>query len=161
MPRVAILEKDTPVTYLHPRMGELYAGPGFRTCSHSGCQWPAVASLGFDYASRRAWIDELPPRPQPSTYDLCAVHAGRFKPPQGWETEDRRSLPEPLFHPRERPESSESEAQPSPQLRALEGNLQATASAHPGRRSGDRVSAVGEEKGPADTAATQAGLPEV
>ena len=78
-------------------MGELFAGPGYRTCSHSGCRWPAVATLGFDYSSKLAWLEELQARPEPATYDLCSVHAERFGPPRGWRVEDRRFLPEPLF----------------------------------------------------------------
>lgn len=91
------------VTYLGRAMGEIYAGPGYRTCSHTGCQWPAVATLSFDYGVRRAWLDELSPRNDPSTYDLCSVHADRFSPPRGWTHEDRRFLPEPLFHLEEIP----------------------------------------------------------
>lgn len=79
-------------------MGELFAGPGFRTCSRSGCRWPAVATMGFDYAMKRAWLDELQPREDPATYDLCSLHSERFSSPEGWTVEDRRFLPEPLFH---------------------------------------------------------------
>lgn len=79
-------------------MGELYAGPGFRTCSRAACQWPAVATLGFDYGAKRAWLEELRPKHDPSTYDLCSVHSERFSPPNGWVAEDRRVLSEPLFH---------------------------------------------------------------
>jgi hypothetical protein len=79
-------------------MGELFAGPGFRTCSRAGCQWPAVSTLGFDYGAKRAWLEELRPKHDPSTYDLCSVHSERFSPPMGWAAEDRRVLSEPLFH---------------------------------------------------------------
>lgn len=78
-------------------MGEVFAGPGFRICSHAGCRWPANATLGFDYGTRRVWLQELTPTAQPAMYDLCGVHSERFKPPLGWHVEDRRKIPEPLF----------------------------------------------------------------
>jgi hypothetical protein len=71
-------------------MGELYAGPGYRRCARPGCSWPAVAVMGYDYAARRSWIEELGPRPDPATYELCALHSDRFSPPQGWDLQDRR-----------------------------------------------------------------------
>jgi hypothetical protein len=81
-------------------MGEVFAGPGYRTCSRSGCKWPAIASLSFDYGSRRVWLDDLTPEPEPVSYDLCSVHSDRFRAPKGWETQDLRLLPEPLFRPK-------------------------------------------------------------
>jgi hypothetical protein len=55
-----------------------------------GCSSPAGATLAFDYASRRVWIHDLPNPPDPASYDLCAEHVERFRPPRGWEVEDRR-----------------------------------------------------------------------
>ncbi|MCA1838894.1 MAG: DUF3499 family protein [Actinomycetota bacterium] len=92
-------------------MGELFAGPGFRTCSRSGCQWPAIATLGFDYANKKAWLEELKPKHEPATYDLCAVHSERFSPPKGWQAEDHRLLAEPLFHVSPMPTSTPQEAE--------------------------------------------------
>lgn len=74
-------------------MGEVRAGPGARTCSHTACRWPAAATLSFDYERRLAWIEELGTQPDPSSYDLCSAHAGRFRPPMGWASEDRRRSP--------------------------------------------------------------------
>ena len=61
-----------------------------RPCSHSGCPAGAVATLAFDYASRRVWLHDLPNPPDPASYDLCSHHADRFRPPRGWEVEDKR-----------------------------------------------------------------------
>jgi hypothetical protein len=54
-----------------------------------------VATLSFDYTTRRAWIDELG-EPDPATHDLCARHADRLRVPQGWTRDDRRPGDEPL-----------------------------------------------------------------
>lgn len=70
-------------------MGEVYAGPGFRTCARTACPWPAVVTLTFDYDTQQAWLDDLWQEPIASGYDLCSVHAGRFKPPRGWSVDDR------------------------------------------------------------------------
>ncbi|MGI8426438.1 MAG: DUF3499 family protein [Actinomycetota bacterium] len=75
-------------------MGELFEGPGFRTCSRSACRWPAVTTLSFDYAGKRVWLDDLKPGPDPATYDLCSVHAERFQPPTRWKFDDRRPVRE-------------------------------------------------------------------
>jgi hypothetical protein len=95
-------------------MGELFAGPGYRMCSRSGCTWPAVATLGFEYSEQLTWLEDLLPVAEPATYDLCSIHAARFGPPMGWTVEDRRLLPEPLFEVR--PET-EAEA-PAPPAEA-------------------------------------------
>lgn len=79
-------------------MGEVFAGPGFRTCSRAGCGWPAVATLSFDYQNSRAWLEDLRPRHDPVTYDLCSVHAERCSSPKGWAWEDRRAMPEPVIY---------------------------------------------------------------
>ncbi len=81
------------------RMGDLFAGPGFRACSHSGCRAPAVATLSFEYSSRQVWLDPLQPTSTPSTYDLCDTHAGRFSPPRGWDLADRREGDAPAQEP--------------------------------------------------------------
>lgn len=72
-------------------MGEVFAGPGFRICSRSACRWPAVATLSFEYSEKKVWLEELRPGPDPSSYDLCAVHAERFAAPSRWEFQDRRT----------------------------------------------------------------------
>lgn len=91
------------------RMGEVFAGPGFRVCSRSACRWPAVATLSFDYSRKQVWLDDLRPGPDPSSYDLCAVHAERFAAPSRWGFEDRR----PVIH--QPAEVSESSADREPE----------------------------------------------
>lgn len=78
-------------------MGEVVSGPGSRTCSRAGCAWPASATLSFDYDRRQSWIDDLAAVRDLAAYDLCDVHADRFRPPLGWLNEDRRRLPERIF----------------------------------------------------------------
>jgi hypothetical protein len=63
-----------------------------RQCSRVGCKSPAVAEMEFEYLSRRVWITELQPDPEPSCHHLCAVHLGRFAPPKLWETHDLRMV---------------------------------------------------------------------
>ena len=78
-------------------VGEIFAGPGLRTCSRAACRGVAVATLKFDYSSRRAWLEDLKAGNDPSSYDLCAIHAERFGPPNGWEAEDHRTFPQPIM----------------------------------------------------------------
>jgi hypothetical protein len=66
-----------------------------RPCSHSGCPNAASAALAFDYASRRVWLHDLLDPPDPASYDLCSDHSDRFRPPRGWEVEDRRRAHDP------------------------------------------------------------------
>lgn len=78
-------------THIHPP-GEP-AGYGrlvMRQCSRSGCSETATATLGYDYASSRAWIDHLLVDRDPHRYDLCARHANRLSVPSGWHLDDRR-----------------------------------------------------------------------
>jgi hypothetical protein len=64
-----------------------------RPCARPGCPAPAQASLVFSYATREAWLDRLG-EPVPQSYDLCATHAARTQPPNGWRLQDRRPLDE-------------------------------------------------------------------
>ncbi|MGH2718276.1 MAG: DUF3499 family protein [Actinomycetota bacterium] len=66
-----------------------------RPCSHSGCMRPAAATLAYDYKSRRVWLHDLPEPPDPASYDLCADHVERFRPPRGWQVEDHRASAQP------------------------------------------------------------------
>lgn len=66
-----------------------------RACSRPGCAEPAVASLTYDTPARRAWIGDLLADPGAATHDLCAVHAGRFRVPSGWELVDERHAAPP------------------------------------------------------------------
>ncbi len=61
-----------------------------RPCSRPGCPAPARATLTFAYAERQAWIERLQDAKEPQAYDLCATHAGRTRPPHGWQLRDRR-----------------------------------------------------------------------
>lgn len=61
-----------------------------RQCARPGCAAPASATLSFDYAGRRAWVEPLSTVSDPARYDLCLGHAGRLRVPVGWEWEDRR-----------------------------------------------------------------------
>jgi hypothetical protein len=36
------------------------------------------------------WLEDLHPDAHPANHDLCARHAARMKPPNGWELVDRR-----------------------------------------------------------------------
>jgi hypothetical protein len=69
-----------------------------RPCDRPGCGAPAAASLSYDYGRRTAWLDDLLLEPEPSSYDLCATHAGRLRVPRGWTRDDRRVAFRPLFH---------------------------------------------------------------
>lgn len=60
-------------------------------CARQGCGSAATAALSYHYASRTAWLDDVPDDPDPSTYGLCAVHADHLVVPVGWTKEDRRS----------------------------------------------------------------------
>ncbi|MGH3117320.1 MAG: DUF3499 family protein [Gaiellales bacterium] len=66
-----------------------------RGCARSGCRGPALATLVFDYGRRYVLLQDLVLAPDPSSYDLCSTHAERFRPPLGWESEDRRVRPWP------------------------------------------------------------------
>lgn len=61
-----------------------------RPCARPSCSTPARATLRFSYADREASIERLAEQPAPQTYDLCAIHAARTRPPHGWTLRDRR-----------------------------------------------------------------------
>jgi len=61
-----------------------------RQCSRTGCAEPATATLGYDYAQARAWVDQLSAERDPHDYDLCGRHASRITVPSGWELLDLR-----------------------------------------------------------------------
>lgn len=56
-----------------------------RLCSRVACSAEAVATLTFDYADSLAVLGPLALRVEPHGYDLCARHAERTRPPQGWQ----------------------------------------------------------------------------
>lgn len=70
---------------------EAAARPG-ATCARPGCAGAASASLSFSYLEQVAVLDPLEGDPPPQAYALCATHAARTRPPNGWELCDRRSV---------------------------------------------------------------------
>jgi hypothetical protein len=86
------------------------------TCSKPGCANPGAAILGYDYADRRAVLDD-PPNGEvsPHAYVLCTRCAEKLTPPRGWTLDDNRSAP-PLFLDRmkEREDAAAAEAQTPP-----------------------------------------------
>ncbi len=86
-------------------------------CSKPGCANPGAAILGYDYAHRRAALDDPPVgEVSPHAYVLCTRCAERLTPPRGWVLDDNRAEP-PLFLDRvkERDEPSPVEKLPPPE----------------------------------------------
>ena len=46
--------------------------------------------MSYDYENRIVIIESLHLDDHPLTHDLCATHADRSRPPQGWELRDER-----------------------------------------------------------------------
>ena len=68
-----------------------------RLCSKPGCAGAAVVVLGYNYAEKRALLEDAAGREvAPHLYALCAACADRLSPPRGWILEDHRYEP-PLF----------------------------------------------------------------
>lgn len=66
-------------------------------CSKPGCANPGAALLGYDYADRRAVLDDPPDGEiSPHAYVLCTKCAEKLTPPRGWVLDDNRAEP-PLF----------------------------------------------------------------
>ncbi|MDP8932375.1 MAG: DUF3499 family protein, partial [Actinomycetota bacterium] len=63
-----------------------------RTCARPACSAPAAATLAFFYGAREVSLEKLGLDEVPSTYDLCATHADRMRPPYGWVMNDRRTV---------------------------------------------------------------------
>ncbi|MDP8960212.1 MAG: DUF3499 family protein [Actinomycetota bacterium] len=63
-----------------------------RTCARPACSAPAAATLAFFYGAREVSLEKLGLDEMPSTYDLCATHADRMRPPYGWAMNDRRRV---------------------------------------------------------------------
>lgn len=68
-----------------------------RRCARPLCRGEASATLTYDYADASVRIDPASPTGHPMDHDLCADHADRLVVPRGWELEDRRQPPEPIF----------------------------------------------------------------
>lgn len=62
------------------------------------CRAPGAALMSFSYQGRAVWLDELDDEDMPYGYVLCADHADRMIPPQGWTLSDRRKVSR-LFAP--------------------------------------------------------------
>jgi hypothetical protein len=61
-----------------------------RPCARPDCSAPGTASLTFAYTTREAWIGVLDDDPRTQSYDLCARHVDRVRPPLGWQLRDER-----------------------------------------------------------------------
>jgi hypothetical protein len=61
-----------------------------RPCARPDCSAPGAASLTFAYSRREAWIGALDDDPRAQSYDLCARHVARARPPLGWQLRDER-----------------------------------------------------------------------
>ncbi len=61
-----------------------------RPCARPDCSAPGTASLTFAYSMRQAWIGALDDDPRTPSYDLCARHVERVRPPLGWQLRDDR-----------------------------------------------------------------------
>jgi hypothetical protein len=61
-----------------------------RPCARPDCSAPGIASLTFAYTTREAWLRVLDDDPRAQSYDLCARHVARVRPPLGWQLRDER-----------------------------------------------------------------------
>lgn len=61
------------------------------------CARPATAVLAYDYAARKAILED-PPEGElsPHVYAVCTICADKLTPPNGWKLSDDRAIP-PLF----------------------------------------------------------------
>jgi hypothetical protein len=62
------------------------------------CGSPAAAAMTFSYGDSAVWMDDLVNGMEPHGYAMCADHADRMIPPQGWTLTDRRTVTR-LFAP--------------------------------------------------------------
>ena len=62
------------------------------------CGSPAAAVMTFSYSDSSVWMDDLVNGMEPHGYAMCADHADRMIPPQGWTLTDRRTVTR-LFAP--------------------------------------------------------------
>jgi len=54
--------------------------------------------MTFSYPDSAVWLDDLLSEGDVNSYALCADHADRMTPPQGWTLTDRRTVTR-LFAP--------------------------------------------------------------
>jgi hypothetical protein len=70
---------------IHPAFAQVAP---VRRCARPDCSATAAVTLVCDYAARTVVMVAAADAPEvddPARYDLCARHADRFRPPQGWE----------------------------------------------------------------------------
>ena len=72
-PRSVLIRAAVPSVVTVPAMPAHRA----RSCDRPVCSGTGDASLTYDYAGRRAWLDDLDDEHDPHAYDLCADHADR------------------------------------------------------------------------------------
>lgn len=89
-----------------------------RSCSRTGCRWPAAASLSFRYSSRQVWLVDLAD-PDPALYDLCPHHADTLIVPKGWDRVDQRTTT-PVGHEPSSPEFAQRAERPEEVVRRRE-----------------------------------------
>jgi hypothetical protein len=82
-------------------------------CARPGCGVVATAWLSYDYAGRRVWLDDPGVEAGGHHSALCAAHAGRLRPPQGWSFQDRRTARASAAPPPPPPVNSGQEAPPA------------------------------------------------
>jgi len=68
-----------------------------RRCSRITCGRAATSTLTYVYADSTAVVGPLSSAPDPHSYDLCEIHAGRLTAPVGWQVV--RLEPDPLAGP--------------------------------------------------------------
>jgi hypothetical protein len=61
----------------------------FVSCTRCGS--PASTHMTFSYTDAAVWLDDIIGPTEPYGYSLCANHADRMAPPQGWTLTDRRT----------------------------------------------------------------------
>jgi hypothetical protein len=88
---------------------------GNQRCARPGCGGIATALLSYDYAGQRVWLDDPGVDAVGHHSALCAIHAGRMRPPIGWSCQDRRtgrSPAAPMAAPAPAPHVAPSEVAP-------------------------------------------------
>ena len=68
------------------------------TLNCARCRAPGAALMTFSYDDQAVWLDDITDALGPYGYVLCADHADRMIPPQGWTLSDRRTVTR-LFAP--------------------------------------------------------------
>ena len=58
-------------------------------CARPGCAGEPAAYLTYDYAGQRVWLDDAA-QATGNQWGMCADHASRLRPPEGWVLLDRR-----------------------------------------------------------------------